>query len=68
MSSCSHSNAIEELTKHFVDNFNLHTSRKNMKSKSITNNNKIFLVKGFLNIFTSNKEGEDTTTSKETNE
>ncbi len=39
-----------------------------MKIKSITNNNKFFLVKGFLNIFTSDKEGEDTTTSKETNE
>jgi len=39
-----------------------------MKRKSITNNNKDFLVKGFLNILTSNKEGKDTTSSKETNE
>jgi hypothetical protein len=68
MSSCSHSNAVEEFMEHFVNNFNLHTLRKNMKRKSITSNNKEFLVKGFLNILTNDKEGEDTTGCKETNE
>jgi hypothetical protein len=68
MSSCSHSNAVEELMEHLVNNFNLHTLKKNTKRKSITSNNKEFLVNGFLNILTNDKEGENMTSCKETNE
>jgi len=42
-SLCSQFNALQDLTKQFDDNFNLHIAKKNMKRKQIEHNKKRLL-------------------------
>jgi hypothetical protein len=61
LSKCKHLSAIEELTKYFTDNFNLHPSKEKKSRKCNASHQKEILKIGTLLIILNDDETKDAT-------
>jgi hypothetical protein len=52
--------AMKDLTKYFVDNFNLHTLKKKKNERQVKGNEKTLLEEGAFIIVINNEEEEET--------